>query len=194
MAPPEDTRRTPVGPRIGEELAKTGTPVEVRRLEEVSGVEPYAAVVVGAPMILGWHRAATRFLKRHQKALSRVPVAYFCTAMSLTDTGQASVEGIPIQADAGLAKPPRNPGRLSLRERYATASNYLRPILKAAPLVKPVSVAFFGGKLELFRLKLLPMLFVMLVVQARPGDLRNWPAIRGWAGSLRSQWLGNGSD
>ena len=58
------------------------------------------------------------------------------------------------------------------------------PIIKAAGPARPVSVAFFGGRLEYARLKLPAMLFVMLVVQASPGDHRNWDAIRSWAGSL----------
>jgi hypothetical protein len=30
------------------------------------------------------------------------------------------------------------------------------------------------------------MLFVMVIIQAQPGDFRNWPAIRAWAVRLRS--------
>jgi len=179
-----------VAQAIAEELGKAALPVEVCRLEEVSNLEPYRAVVVGAPMILGWHRAARSFVKVHQQALSSLPVAYFFTAMSLTQTGETSVEGIPVSVDARLAKAPKKAGRLSFRERYATVSHYLGPVLKEAPSVKPVSVAFFGGKLELFRLKLLQMLFVMLVIRAEPGDLRNWPAIRDWAAGLRAGLLG----
>jgi menaquinone-dependent protoporphyrinogen oxidase len=172
---------------IGEELEKLGIQVEVRRLEEVSSVESYRAVIVGAPMILGWHRAAKGFVKKHREALIRIPVAYFCTAMSLTQTGDSLIEGIPIAVDPRLAKPPKKAGRLSLRERYATASNYLRPVLKTAPAIKPASVAFFGGKLELYRLKLPAMLFVLLIVQAQPADLRNWEFIRAWAAGLRDR-------
>jgi hypothetical protein len=29
------------------------------------------------------------------------------------------------------------------------------------------------------------MLFVMVIIGAQPGDLRNWPAIREWSGGLR---------
>jgi len=54
-----------------------------------------------------------------------------------------------------------------------------------------VSVGFFGGKLELYRLPLLQMLFVLLVIQAQPGDFRNWPAIREWAANLQPELLGN---
>jgi menaquinone-dependent protoporphyrinogen IX oxidase len=66
----------------------------------------------------------------------------------------------------------------------------LRPALKAAPQVKPVSVGFFGGKLELFRLKWWQALFVMLVIGAQPGDQRNWPIIVKWASQLRSDFQG----
>jgi menaquinone-dependent protoporphyrinogen IX oxidase len=135
-------------------------------------------------MILGWHRGAAKFLKKHQQALSRVPVAYFFTAISLTRIGDTQFNGVPIEIDPSLPKDAKNPARLSFRERYATVGRYLGPVLRAAPLVKPVSVGFFGGKLDYSRLKLLQMLFVMLIIQAQPGDRRNWPAIQAWAASL----------
>ncbi len=174
-----------VAQAIGEELGKDGAQVDVRRVEEVTGLDSYTAVVVGGPMILGWHRTAVKFVKEHQQALSRVPVAYFLTAMSLTQTGETSVDGAPIYVDAKLAKAPKDAARLSFRERYATATNYLRPVLKAAPSVKPVSAGFFGGKLELYRLNLWQKLFVLLIIQAQPGDFRHWPVIREWAAGLR---------
>jgi menaquinone-dependent protoporphyrinogen IX oxidase len=171
---------------IGEEMAKDGDQVDVHRLEDVTSVEGYVAVVVGAPMIFGWHQAARAFVHKHEQALSRVPVAYFCTALSLTDTRTDSIDGIALHIDPDLAKPPKDPRRLGFKESYAQASSYLRPVLKAAPRVRPVSVAFFGGKLELFRLKLWQMLFVMVVIQAQPGDRRNWPFIEQWAHSWRA--------
>ena len=174
-----------VAQAIGEELGKDGVQVDVRRIEEVASLDPYTAVVVGGPMIMGWHGTAVKFVKKYQPALSRVPVAYFLTAMSLTRTGETSVDGVPIYVDAMLAKEPKNAARLSFQERYATVTNYLRPALKAAPSVKPVSVGFFGGKLELYRLNLLQKLFVLLVIQAQPGDFRHWPVIREWAAGLR---------
>jgi menaquinone-dependent protoporphyrinogen IX oxidase len=67
--------------------------------------------------------------------------------------------------------------------------SYLRPVLSAAPGVRPVSVAFLGGKLEFYKLKWWQMLFVMVVIGAQPGDHRNWDAIRAWAESLRPALL-----
>jgi menaquinone-dependent protoporphyrinogen oxidase len=175
-----------VAQAIGEELGKGGDQVDVRRLEEVTDIGPYQAVVIGAPMILGWHRAAMKFVKKHQRALSQARVAYFFTAMSLTQTGEDTIDTIPVCIDPEQAKPPKKANRLSLEERYSLPAGYLRPALKAAPSVKPVSVGFFGGKLELFRLNILQMLFVMLAIRAQPGDRRNWDFIQGWAANLRS--------
>jgi menaquinone-dependent protoporphyrinogen IX oxidase len=179
---------------IGEELGKNGAQVDVRRIEEITDLESYTAVVIGGPMIMGWHRAASKFVKKRQQALSQVPVAYFLTAMSLTQRGESSIGAIPICIDPMLAKAPKNASRLGFKERYATVTNYLRPVLRSAPQVKPVSIAIFGGKLEFYRLKLFQMLFVMLIIQAQPGDRRNWPVIREWAAGLRTQLLKSPTD
>lgn len=166
-------------------LAEAGDAVDQRRLEDVADVAAYDAVVVGAPMILGWHRAAVRFLKKHQAALAGRPAAYFATMMSLTQAGTLPAGSPAVQIDPWLAKPPKNTGRLGLKERYALPENYLRPMLQAAPGLRPLRVGFFGGKLELFRLKFWQALFVMTIIQAQPGDLRNWEFIEAWARDLR---------
>jgi menaquinone-dependent protoporphyrinogen IX oxidase len=173
-----------VAKSIGEELGKQGAEVDVLRLEEVSSLEPFSAVIIGAPMIMGWHRAALKFVKQHKEALRGKRVAYFITAMSLTQTEVTQVDGVPLFVDPGLPVAPKRTGHLSFRENYATPAKYVRPLLKAAPQVKPLSVAIFGGSLALFRLKLLQLLFVMLVIRAQAGEKRNYPAIRGWAGGI----------
>lgn len=173
---------TEVAEAVGETLSEAGLPAEVRRLEEVTRPESYAAAVIGAPLILGWHRTAVRFVKRHRETLSTMPVALFFTAMSLTGAEEALP--FPTYVDPELIKPPARTDRLTFKERYATRSNYLRPVFKVAPQLGPVSAAFFGGKLELYRLNPLQMLFVMLVIGSAPGDRRNWTAIREWGGGL----------
>lgn len=169
---------------VGEEIQKNGSPVDVLPVDQVDSLEGYEAVVLGAPMIMGWHRGAVSFLKKHQQTLSKAPVALFITCMSLTQTGETQVDGVPVTVDPNLPLPPQREGRLSFRERYATVMEYLRPILKAAPQVKPVSVAFFGGRLDMYRLKWWQALFVMLIIQAKPGEKRDWEMIRAWAGKL----------
>jgi menaquinone-dependent protoporphyrinogen oxidase len=173
-----------VAQAVAEEIARSGLQVEVLPLNQVKDLEPYAAVVVGAPMIMGWHRSALAFLKVHRAAFQRLPLAVFVTAMSLTDTGETSIGGSPVYVDEKLPKPPAKPGGLSFRERYARLSNYLQPILKATRPVKPVSIGVFGGRLDYGRLKWWAVLFAMLIVRAPAGERRNWPAIRSWAAAL----------
>jgi menaquinone-dependent protoporphyrinogen IX oxidase len=171
---------------IAEEIGRDGQPVEVRRIEEVTTLEPYGAVVIGAPMILGWHRAAQGFVRRHAAALSALPVACFATAMALTQE-EKPVPGAPdLFLDPALAQKPKNPRFLNPKERYTAASNYLRPMLHTARSVHPVSAAIFGGKLEVFRLKWWQALFVLLIVRAQPGDYRDPACIRAWGARLKT--------
>ena len=169
---------------VGEEIAKGELQVDVLPLSEVKSLEAYAGVVLSGPMIMGWHRAALGFLQKHREAFQRIPLAVFVTAMSLTQTGETSVGGVPVYVDEKLPRPPENEGRLKFRERYARLAHYLRPILTATRPVKPVSVGVFGGRLEYGRLKWRAVLFAMLIIRAPAGERRNWPAIRSWAAGL----------
>jgi menaquinone-dependent protoporphyrinogen oxidase len=177
---------------IGEEIAKRGLQTEVLPAGEVKSLEGYDGVVVGGPMIMGWHRPAIGFLKKHRQTFKRVPLAVFVTALSLTQTGDAEVDGVPVTVDEKLPKPPEKPGRLSIHERYSIPRNYLRPIIAAARPAQPASIGLFGGKLEYGRLKWWAVLFVSMVIQAPAGDRRNWTAIRAWASGLPDA-LGLGS-
>ena len=173
-----------VAEAVGEELAKQGIQVNVLPIREVEGIQVYDGVVVGGPMIMGWHREARGFLKKHKKAFQQVPLAVFVMAMSLTETREMGIEGVSITVDNELPKPPKEEGRLSFRERYARLDKYLAPILNATRPTKPVSIGIFGGRLEYGRLKWWAVLFVMLVIQAPAGDRRNWEVMRAWAAGL----------
>ncbi len=173
-----------VAKTVGEELGKSGAQVDVLPLSEVKDLAAYDGVVVGAPMIMGWHRSALSFLKHHRADFQRIPLAVFVTAMSLTQTGETSVDGMSITVDAKLPKPPDIEGKLKFKERYARLANYIRPILKVTRPAKPVSLGVFGGRLEYGRLKWWAVLFAMLIIQAPAGDRRNWDAIRAWAATL----------
>ena len=174
-----------VAQAIGEEITKTTLlQVDVKLIDEVTTFEPYSAAVIGAPMIFGWHRGARKFIHKYQDSLCKIPVAYFITAMNLTKTDETSLEGIPLSVDPVVAKPAKKEGRLSFKERYSLPTNYLRPILKSAPRVKPVAVAFFGGKLAMYKMKWWQVAFVLLFIQTQQGGSHNMPFIREWAASL----------
>lgn len=178
-----------VAEAVGEVLRQDGAAVEVRPIAEVNGLDAYSAVVVGGPMILGWHPDAVTFLQKHQETLSRVPVACFMTALSLTRMPETHHNGFPVFQDPALAKPPKRADRLNFKERYSAVASYLKPVAEKAPQVKPVGVAFFAGKLDFGTLRLFDRLFVQFIVGAKPGDARNWDAIRAWAAGVRPALL-----
>ena len=173
-----------VAQAVADELTKTAH-VEVVPLEKVTSLDGYSAIVLGAPMIVGWHRGALAFLKRNQAALGQKPLAIFVTCVNLTRTGETSQEGVPLFIDEKLPKAPKNPARLGIKENYSTPKNYLTPILK---LVKPVSIGIFGGSLQYFSMKWWQVPFVLMAIQAAPGDKRNWKAISEWASQLTGKF------
>jgi menaquinone-dependent protoporphyrinogen oxidase len=173
-----------VADAVAEELRAGGATVDVRVAAEGPDPATYEAVVVGGPMIMGWHKQALRYVRRHAATLSGKPVVYFITAMSLTETGAGDVDGVPVYKDPWLAKPPARGGKLSRKERYARPSHYLGGVLKKTRPVRPKAAAFFAGSLDFTKMNLFEQLFVMLVVGATPGDGRHWEAIREWAGGL----------
>jgi menaquinone-dependent protoporphyrinogen IX oxidase len=173
-----------VAQAVGEEIARGGSQVDVLALEQVSSLAGYAGVVVGAPLIIGWHRDALNFLRKYRKEFQQIPLAVFAMGLSLTQTGATSLDRFPVTVDDKLPKPPVNPEKLTFRERYTSLDNYLAPILRAIQPARPVSIGVFGGRLEYGRLKWWAVMFVMLIIQAPAGDKRNWPAIRSWAAGL----------
>lgn len=173
-----------VAQAVGEEIASSGAQVDVLPISEVKDLQSYDGVVVGGPMIMGWHRQAMRFLRKNRESFQHIPLAVFVMAMSLTQTSETRVEGVPVYLDEDLPKPPANEERLNFKERYARLSKYLYPIIKATRPAKPVGIGVFGGRLEYGRLKWWAVLFVMFVIQAPAGDRRNWDAIRSWAAGL----------
>jgi menaquinone-dependent protoporphyrinogen oxidase len=63
---------------VGDALTDAGFQVDVRPASEVSGLDPYYAVVIGGALYTGhWHRQARRFVKRHTGALGERPVWVF---------------------------------------------------------------------------------------------------------------------
>ena len=175
-----------VAAALAEVLAQAGHSADVRPFAEVINLRGYDAVVVGAPMIFGWHQPARRFVRRFQSELALKKVAYFACAMRLTLVPGAVLPPIPISLDPNLVTEPAQAGSLNFKERFTSAGNYLQKMIAAAPAVKPVSVAFFNGKLDMRRLKWWQAAFVMLVVQGSPGDYRDWDFIKTWAKSLDS--------
>ena len=165
---------------IAEELRAAFAEVDVHEAASAPPPAGYDAVVLGGPMIMGWHKDAEKYLKRHKDQLAGVPFALFVTAASLTEDGMDRVQGVPVAKDSWLVKKPKNAGKLSRKERYALPSHYLGDIFKACGPARPRRVAVFAGSLDLTTMNVFEKLFVLLIVGATPGDGRHWDFVREW--------------
>src|SRR5512143_284898 len=112
---------------VAEEIAKSGSQVDVQPIDAVASLDGYDAVVLGAPMIMGFHRRALAFLRQNRTALRGKPLAVFVMAMSLTAAQESSLDGVPLTVDENLAQPLKTPGHPGWKERYTSVANYGSP-------------------------------------------------------------------
>ena len=144
-----------VAEAVATTLREGGLVVDIQPMREVRNLAGYGAVVLGAPLIMfHWHKEAHSFLSRHRKALSERPVAVF----ALGPTHDPYEEQEWLDSRAQLDKE---------LEKY--------------PWFKPVALEMFGGKYDPAKLRF-PI--NMLAGKEPASDIRDWTAIRAWAGSL----------
>lgn len=172
---------------MASELRQEGHSVDTGLLSNKVDLEQYDGVLIGAPMILGWHKDAVTFVKQHRESLANKKVAYFACALKLTLTPFVEKQSDLLSLDPTLAADPADPKRLQFKERFTTVDHYVEPMIAIEPTVKPLNIAIFNGMLDMSRLKLWQKLFVRFVVQAEPGDFRNWDYIKTWSKSMGKQ-------
>lgn len=137
-------------------LRESGFDVDCRAMREVSSIDDYRAVIVGAPFYYGrWPRPARRFLSRFGPVLAHRDVAVFATGRIEPTRPESDVRP---QLDA-------------LLDRYTWLS--------------PFSAALFGGRWDPAALRGLDRWMRKLPgspLHVLPAtDLRDWEAIGAWA-------------
>jgi menaquinone-dependent protoporphyrinogen oxidase len=150
-----------VAEAIGRTLCDAGFDVDTRLAKHVEDVSPYRAVVLGSAIQrASWLPDAIEFAERNRETLSKVPVAYFLTCLTLyQDTA----------------------------ETRKLARSYMEPVLKAEPDVRPVELGLFAGVLDYGKMNVMVRMVMKSKMQAKgipEGDHRNWNAISAWAKSL----------
>ena len=149
-----------VAEAIGKTLTDNGAEVDVRRMEDITDLSPYSAVIAGSA-IRGkqWLPEARQFMQAHQAVLRQKPFAAFLVCMTLA---------------------------MKNGEKYRPhVASFLDPV---RAMVKPVSTGLFAGvldigKVESFSDRLKFRISVLFGVW-KEGDHRDWNAIREWAASL----------
>lgn len=155
-----------VAEAIGRDLCDQGAQVDVRLINNIRDISLYDGLVLGSPIRRSsWLPEALSFVQKNRERMSRIPVAYFLTCLTLyRDT----------------------------EENRRIVRGYLDPVLKSTPSVQPVDLGFFAGTLDYSKLSLpyrMVMKSKMKKLETPEGDFRNWEAIRAWARGLSAPLL-----
>jgi menaquinone-dependent protoporphyrinogen oxidase len=147
-----------VAEAVAATLGESGLAVEIQPLRKVRSLDAYRAVVIGASLyVYRWHKDARRFLSRHRKALADRPVAVFALGPVKDPYDEQEWQDSQAQLDKELA-------------------NY--------PWFAPMALALFGGK---FDPETLGTVLKVLAGSEPASDIRDWGAIRAWAGDLAAK-------
>ncbi|MBX2999722.1 MAG: flavodoxin domain-containing protein [Caldilineaceae bacterium] len=139
---------------IADQFCARGMRADVRRVEEVTDLSAYDAVVIGSAIRMGrWLPQALSFVEKHVGRLQQMPTAIFTVHMLNADESEAS--------------------------RQARAA-YVQPV---HALFTPQSEAFFTGKMDIGNLNFMDRLIAKMV-KAEDADLRDWRSIQAWADQL----------
>jgi menaquinone-dependent protoporphyrinogen oxidase len=170
------------------DLSTRGYVVDARPLEEISDLAPYASIIAGGLLYrFGWHPDVTRFLEKNLYELQKKRVALFVTGMHLVKTPKWHQLSYPVFVDPAMANPAWARQKPTIFDAGSTIDGYLRQALPVIEKIKPISLGFFAGKLDLHTLKLpevMIMRILMLLTGLKTGDYRNWDALHTWGQGL----------
>ena len=149
-----------VAQAVGNALCAAGAAVDVRRVEDVTDVSGYRAVVVGSAVYMRRLMSkAVAFVETNRQALSQVPLAYFVVCGTLKE---------------------------DTAENRRQAAAFLDPLRQ---VVQPVDEGLFAGVMDYGKMSFLQQM-ILRVMGGVEGDFRDWEAIQGWAVGLPATLFG----
>jgi menaquinone-dependent protoporphyrinogen oxidase len=153
-----------IAEEIGKTLAEAGAKVNVRNVNSVSDLNTYQAVIVGGAIHSGkWLPEATKFIESNEEILRQMPTAIFQVCMMLATDNESYKAMVPAWLDPVRTK------------------------------INPVAATSFTGGVDLAQYPKLTdklgMRIFLASVKLKPGDYRDWDAIRTWAKNLKPSLL-----
>ncbi len=148
-----------IAERIAALLQQSGALVDLTMIMDVARIDAYDSVVMGSAIFNGaWLPEAEAFVREFAPHLSHIPVAFFAVSMTM---------------------------REDTPEHRRTVLAYLQPVLAAAPLVQPISIGLFAGRLQYRNLPLMTRVMFWLRTRLPDGDFRNWDEVDAWVKDIQ---------
>jgi len=177
---------------IYEALVKRRLIVHRTPVENVDDLNFYDAVILGSP--IRFSRCTPRvkkFIHKHSECLKTLPVAFFFSCVSLIHLENRPLPSIPIYFDPAFDMAPRPRKGINFFAYSHTSFYYLKLFLKLIPNAKPISIGFFGGRLDFRKIRFherLVMRFAKrLLPEIEEGDRINPDAVYRWSELLYSE-------
>ncbi len=169
---------------IGDTLLDSGAQVAVEPVASARKVDDYDAVIIGNPIISGKCMPGIKeFVRTNHVYLCEKPVAFFITCLRMGQEEADEISDIPLFIDPALGTPkPRS--KMTFLEKSHLVTSYMKEISSMAVDIQPISISFFKGVLDYSTIGFFWTWFFKLTGKMdglKPGDYRNWEAIRSWA-------------
>jgi menaquinone-dependent protoporphyrinogen oxidase len=144
---------------MAEELEKKGIATDIARVEDVTVIEGFSAVVLGSPLYMGKMLPEAReFVHKFRGPLNRLPLYVFVAGYTF-------------------------------RERLEEYLKSGEDAIDAIRLyVNPADVGYFAGRVNP-DLVSSPDRAILLMGGVHPGDFRDWNRVRQWAGQIGEKIL-----
>jgi menaquinone-dependent protoporphyrinogen oxidase len=144
---------------MAEELEKKGITTDIARVEDVTVMEGFSAVILGSPLYMGKMLPEAReFVHKFRGPLNRLPLYVFVAGYTF-------------------------------RERLEEYLKSGEDAIDAIRLyVNPADVGYFAGRVNP-DLVSSPDRAILLMGGVHPGDFRDWNRVRQWAGQIGEKIL-----
>ena len=148
--------------RIGKSLCEEGNSVDIKWVNHVEDVRDYDMVIVGGAIQYDtWLEEAQAFVKHHEESLSKIPLAYFFTCLTLASKSSKAQD---------------------------QAEGYAQNIQSLTSL-KPLDIQGFAGVLDYSKMSFVfrqVARAIFAVMGVKEGDYRDWKAVGLWSQKIQT--------
>ncbi len=170
------------------------TDIKAVTLKQVSQIQHlnYDAIIIGTP---NWYGKPTPkvvdFIKKHEKELSALPVAFFFSCMDCYQTKK--IKQPEVYCDSYFKDQIINTEKLSSWEKSHAVDTYLSNLQKVSNQLNIQSIAFFKGRLDFKKISFfnaLVMRFICLInKKIKPGDYYKKQDVVEWSNTLKKVFV-----